>query len=359
MKALVQIIILLVISSSCINQSNRDKKSSQDKSLKIQFLSTKEGGKAILDESYEPYFSQLQIREIEAFINDSIPTVEIKEARDYARKKFADAVIDFTKDEKACIEFVLDKVYQTLSDNNLGLMANHPWKFIKIENWLCGGFAHTRADYIIISQRHLDYLSKTWSKNMSSQDEDELVLKLGSLLVHEQTHSLQRKYKERFIDLYTQFWNFKQVQVKPEQQIIIDQVSNPDAPIAEWIFPDPEKENTFYWARTLLAKTDGIPVMGKDFRDKIFTVEENDGVYEVKRDTQGKLLTMSISDIPFYSEAFPVTRGLDHPNEISAYILADYFKELYSNNKAFSELPSSAKRNTDLFIKWSKLYMND
>ena len=42
-------------------------------------------------------------------------------------------------------------------------MANHPWRFIKIDNWLFGGFAHTRGSYIILSQAYLDRLTADWN----------------------------------------------------------------------------------------------------------------------------------------------------------------------------------------------------
>ena len=127
-----------------------------------------------------------------------VPTKNLEKVRIYAKEKFSSAVVDFTEYEKKCISFVVDKVNTILLENNITLMAYQPWRFIKIEDWLCGGYAHTRGTYIILSQRHIDHLTKTWSDNMTSEDEKILIEKMGGLLVHEQMHSLQRTFKSKF-----------------------------------------------------------------------------------------------------------------------------------------------------------------
>ena len=68
----------------------------------------------ILDETFEPYFSQLQKREIEAFTNSKVPFDRLEDVRDYARQKFSMAVMDFTPDEKSCIEYVIEEVNKTM-----------------------------------------------------------------------------------------------------------------------------------------------------------------------------------------------------------------------------------------------------
>jgi len=319
---------------------------------RIDFLEKEQGEIAILDETFEPYFSQLQIREISAFVSEQPPTKEIDSARAFARKKFASAVSDFTPKEKKCISFVTEKVIDILQKNNVSLMADQPWRFIKIEDWLCGGFAHTRGTYIILSQRHIDHLSKEWSDSMTKEDEEKLITKLGGLLVHEQMHSLQRTFKSRFSKLYTEHWNFKHANVIADESVQLDQVSNPDAPIANWLIPDPEKNDSFYWLRTLLKKGTGIPVMGKDFIDKVFTVEKMNEQFSVKKDASGNLVYTTIEGVPFYKNSFPTSRGLDHPNEISAYMFSDYFQSLVANNKPFEDAAPEALRNTTAFVGW-------
>lgn len=324
---------------------------------RVDFLDKERAGKAILDESYEPYFSQLQIREIEAFTASEVPTTDLDEARVYAKEKFVSAVTDFTLSEKKCISFVVNKINAVLFENDIGLMAYHPWRFIKVEDWLCGGFAHTRGTYIILSQRHIDYLSKTWSDHMSLEEERTLLEKMGALLVHEQMHSLQRTFRSKFENLYEKYWDFTKAQVLNDSDIRKDQVSNPDAPIAEWLITNPKDSTSFYWVRTLLKETEGIPVMGKDFTDSVFVVKNVSGIFSTIKSEDNKLIYTNIDSIGFYKNAFPVSRGIDHPNEISAYMFSDYFKALISNAKPFMEANEESLKNSELFIQWVKKEM--
>lgn len=319
---------------------------------RVDFLDTERAAKAILDESYEPYFSQLQIREIEAFTNSEVPTTNLDKARDYAKEKFASAVTDFSEQEKKCISFVVDKINTILLKNDIGLMAYQPWRFIKIEDWLCGGFAHTRGTYIILSQRHIDHLTKNWSDHMTPDDEKILLERMGGLLVHEQMHSLQRTFKSKFEKLYTKYWNFTKAHVLNDTTIKKDQVSNPDAPIAEWLISNPQDGKSFYWVRTLLKETEGIPVMGKDFTDKVFIVKNINGKYTTTKSEDNKLTYTNIDGIDFYKNAFPTTRGIDHPNEISAYMFSDFFTSLISNSKPFKESKGENLKNSKVFIQW-------
>ena len=220
---------------------------------RINFLTPIQAKKAILDETFEPYFSKLQAREITTFVQQQSP-IKIDSARKFARKKFSSAVMEFSEKEKKILSFVVKKTNDWLLQNKINLMARQPWRFIKIQNWLCGGFAHTRGTYIILSQAYLDRLSANWSEKMDKKNEVKLVTSLGGLLVHEQMHSLQRTFKTKFDKLYSEKWKFVKQKVKVENEITRNQVSNPDAPLAEWLIQDPQNENKFFWLRTLLKK---------------------------------------------------------------------------------------------------------
>ena len=261
----------------------------------IEFLTVKEGQISILDESFEPYFSNLQEREIQVFTGFAPPTSNIENARNFARTKFASAVTSFTEDEKASILFVITEINQLLNKEGLNIITHHPWKLIKIEDWLCGGFAHTRGNYIILSQKHLDNLTQTWSENMSLEDQKVLVTRLGGLLVHEQFHCLQRTYKPLFDSLYTSYWGFVKITVEPEKFITVNQISNPDAPIPEWAFT---KDGNYYWVRTLIKEEVKNPQMGIDFTDVVFALAKEQSKFTVQKDAQGNLKTYRLSDFP-------------------------------------------------------------
>ena len=322
---------------------------------RISFLGKSHASVAILDETFEPYFSKLQRKEISTFVQEKAPK-NIDSARAFARMKFSSAVMDFSTQEKDILSFVVKKTNRWLLENDINLMANQPWRFIKIQNWLCGGFAHTRGTYIILSQAYLDRLSTDWSDDMTEESELKLVTSLGGLLVHEQMHSLQRTFKSKFKKLYSENWNFINQQIKDEQEIIRDQVSNPDAPIAEWLIPDPEIRDKFYWIRTLITKNVEIPEMGKDFVDVAFDILKDKENYSLIK-LNNTISSRSLSDLDFYTNSFPVKRGLDHPNEISAYMFSDFFKAGYNSKSPFLEKQTNSSDNYNLFLSWIKTDM--
>jgi len=322
---------------------------------RIDFLDKEQASIAILDESFEPYFSKLQRKEISTFVQEKAPR-NIDSARAFARMKFSSAVMEFSSREKHILSFVVKKTNRWLLENEINLMANQPWRFIKIQNWLCGGFAHTRGTYIILSQSYLDRLSADWSENMSDKSELKLVTSLGGLLVHEQMHSLQRTFKSRFDKLYSENWNFIKQKIKDDQEIIEDQVSNPDAPIAEWLIPDPEIKDKFYWIRTLITKNTEIPEMGKDFVDVAFEITKKNERYFLAK-SNNSVNSKPLSELDFYTNSFSVKRGLDHPNEISAYMFSDFFKKNYSLKSQHVEKVTSTDNNYELFLNWIKQEM--
>jgi hypothetical protein len=194
---------------------------------------------------------------------------------------------------------------------------------------------------------------------MTEEEEQTLIKRFGGLLVHEQMHSLQRTYKTKFMALFTDHWNFKHAKVTPEKSIQLHQVSNPDAPIAEWLIPIPKDETSFYWIRTLLKEGPKVPAMGKDFVDTVFSVQERNGAFIVKRNAEGHLLSTGLSGIEFYKNSFPIQRGFDHPNEISAYMFSEYFKALVAKTKPFEAVPAEALKNSKAFVAWVNQEMKE
>ena len=192
---------------------------------------------------------------------------------------------------------------------------------------------------------------------MSKKNEASLVTGLGGLLVHEQLHSLQRTFPSKFNRLYSNKWNFINANVNDENQIIINQVSNPDAPIAQWLIPIEEYQNKFYWVRTLLKKNIEIPIMGKHFEDLAFEVEKKEGEFYVSK-TNSVLKSKPLSEIDFYKKSFPVKRGLDHPNEISAYMFSEFFKAEFNSKQPFEKAIGIANKNAEQFMEWIKTEMN-
>ena len=331
-------------------QSNSEHYFKSNSSIDVEFLGLEKGSIAILDESYEPYFSKLQFREIYALTGTPPPTKDIEEARNYARNKFSSAVTTFTEKEKSAILYAVSAIKRIFSENKLELIANHPWKFLKIENWLCGGFAHTRGEYIILSQRHLDHLISNWSDvNMTQADSILVAKKLGSLLIHEQFHCLQRYFPQKFDSLYINSWQFEKAEVEADSTIWVNQLINPDAPKAEWVF---KINSDYYWARTIIDEKPEKPVMGRDFRDIAFSLVYKNGTFKIAKDSLKNNIAQNLADLSPYIDSFPVSMGLDHPNEISAYMISEYYISRLENKKPFNHVSIKSNIFTQDFFTW-------
>jgi len=345
--------LILLISSCLLNNRQIEittkSVNTKEREAEIEFLNVEQAKIAILDETYEAYFSVLEKREIQVLTNKRPECTDIESCRNFAKQQFKNAVISFTPEEKKIISFVISNVKRILFDNDLNLIANHPWKFIKIEDWLCGGYAHTRGDYIILSQRHIKHLSSKWSDKMTKSDSIQLIQNFGGLLVHEQFHSLQRQYPEKFELLYTQSWGFKKSVVEIDSFVLLNQLTNPDAPKPEWIVSNDNKD---YLIRTLINPTVDNPKMGKDFVDLVFTLEKKNSLYFYSKDIAGDLIKQNLSELKFYLNSFPVNQGMDHPNEISAYMFSDFFKSLVDNKVPFANVSEKSKLFTEKYLTW-------
>ena len=318
---------------------------------RIEVLSVSEGQRAILDESFEPFFSILQKKEVEAFIGARVQSENIDEIRDIARRKFSSAVRPFSNDEAMQLSELTQETIKVLSSSGFSSVADHPWRFLKVAPWLCGGFAYTRGNTIVLSQKHIDtLLSETsLSKRLDVS---------GALIVHEQIHSLQRSFPKKFEKLNTEYWNFVKAEVKSTESLVKNQLSNPDAPLAQWLIPR-DAARQYYWVRTLFRETQGVSQMGKDFVERVYSVQETQGHFELMLDQAGEPVQFALSEFGEYANSFPVTRGIDHPNEIAAYMFAEVFRTELGANKGvyFANVSDAQKSNAMEFVEWLRVEM--
>ncbi len=96
--------------------------------------------------------------------------------------------------------------------------------------------------------------------------------------------------------------------------------------------------------------------MGEDFEDVIFEIEKKDNTYSFVR-KNNIIASKPLSELDFYIRSFPVKRGLDHPNEISAYMFSDFFKTGYHSINPFLKYENISNKNIQLFLNWIKTEM--
>jgi hypothetical protein len=282
----------------------------------IRFLSQSEARAALTTGAERGYYARLQLPEMRAKTGLALQNMTLEAAREQVREVYGARAEEFSADEQAALRDIVTALQPSLR-TRAPLYARTPWAFIKVDATIEGGLPHTRGDNIILSDALLARVVQMRAKGASGAP-----VSLWNLLVHEQTHILQRHHPELFANLYTQSLGFRHVVLAPAPPWLTERnVVNPDAPDADWVFPlgDPAGRR---WVLpvVLLLKLDH-PRMPDDFNVVALEVRERPGAWEFA-DRSLPAAFQDLSALPDFVRAFPLQDELFHPNEISAGLLA-------------------------------------
>ncbi len=323
----------------------------------VDCLDRDSAGKAITDESVEPYFAKLQRREITALLGQRLSSDwTLEQCRNEVLRCFQAATLDFTAEERDALTWFAQKI-DALLVKDFPLFTHQPWRFVKVKDDHCGGLAYTRTDCIILSQGKVTRICKARKES----DEATALSHGATLLVHELLHILQRFYPDRFAPLYEEAWGFMQGHVAPNEWLTKHQITNPDAPDVEWVTACPTDNGTqrLLWMRTLIMGTGDVPRLGQDFEAVAVHIDKGENGFRVVADPNGKPVYGPMSHYSEYAERFcpAAERGLDHPHEIAAYTFAELFLNDYVQAR-----PSPNERDEQAFWnsfrQWSRDHLN-
>ncbi len=224
---------------------------------------------------------------------------------------------------------------------------------------MCGGYAFTLGDCIILSDRSLDRLAEA----QSDLGEHGEIPAAASLLVHEQMHVVERYCPHVFAPMFENQWGFVTGDVDPHPWVTQRQVTNPDAPSANWLVPNPDGEDgrDYLWMRTLVKGDAPVPTMGVDSVCAAIRVRRNDdGTMRIQSDSDGLPLWRLMDEYHAFIDRFPVRAGHDHPNEIAAYLFGDIFVRDYLSPGERGEAPVLADGHPMLnqFREWCLADLN-
>lgn len=285
---------------------------------RVECLDAQEGRYWIEDESFEPYFADMQLREIVTLTAEAIEG-GLEQCRRTARERFSAAVRDFDDRERSAIEAIVGSLRGRLSDD-WPLLVAQPWRFIKVANHLCGGFSHTRGLCIVFSERTVQRIVGLHEAG----DEMNALVRVGPLFVHEQLHVLQRCYPERFARLYEDAFGMVRGHVVTTDELERRRIGNPDAPRSEWVVRETDASGVtrWFWPRTVIESDEAVPRMGRDFQALAVRVRETGPRrFEVVTGEDGKAVSTPLESEKAYRARLVSRRGIDHPNEIAAYAL--------------------------------------
>ena len=279
---------------------------------RIECLSLEDAQLAILDDSYDGYFSKLQKLEIAALTGQVVSDSDLRACRAEARRRFEALVLPFSERETEAVEWFARQIGNRIGEEYT-LFRKQPWRFIKVSDDLAGGFSHTRADCIIFSQRTIERIVQA----RNAPNEIVALRNMGPLFVHEQMHVFERLFPSRFATMFADF-GFQREKVESNQWLDERQILNPDAVDMNWVIQD--RQRNWYNLRTILRDGTNIPIMGRDFvgvavrvkpaGDRFLTVQNANGVPDY-------VPLASLSD---FINRLPIDNGFDHPNEIAAYL---------------------------------------
>jgi hypothetical protein len=288
----------------------------EEQAATIHFLSQTEARAALTTGAERAYYARLQFPEMRAKTGLALQDMTLEAAREQVRETYGARAEEFSSDEQGALREVVNAL-QAVLRNRAPLYARTSWCFIKVDATIEGGLPHSRGDCIVLSDAKLARIVQLRAKGAPSPP-----LSLWNLLVHEQTHVLQRRHPELFVTLYTQSLGFRHVLLAPAPQWLIERnVVNPDAPEADWVFSVGDSAAR-HWVlpEVLLLKLDH-PSMPDDFDVVAIDVRERPGAWEFA-DRSIPATLQGLAALPDFVRAFPVQDEVFHPNEISAGLLA-------------------------------------
>jgi hypothetical protein len=145
---------------------------------------------------------------------------------------------------------------------------------------------------------------------------------VDNLLLHEQTHVLQRRNPALFAKFYESTLDFRHVQFAPRPEwMVLRRVINPDGPDDTWIFSVGSGASQRWYLPQILLKNVAQPKMPSDFQIVALPVNERQGHFELA-DSSAPDRMQNLDDIAEFQQRYPIHGEVFHPNEIAAAMLA-------------------------------------
>jgi hypothetical protein len=286
---------------------------------RVAFLSPEDGA-AAFGRPGDTYYADMGLLEIRARMRSPLAGLALADARKAVHDDDVAAVLPFTEREKTAIRGVIDRMQSSL-EIVAPLYARTPWSFIKLDDRAEGGMPHTRGPHIVLPRETVDHFVVMHQELLES---GRLAVspRGRNLLLHEQTHVLERVNPALFEPLFTDVFGFTRMTPAPTTPWLdAHVVVNPDGPDLAWAFAL-EQVGGSGWVMPYLTVPDkAVPRMPADFQAiGVEVAKTADGWKVVERD--GVPVRRDLDAIPGYHAHFPFPDEDFHPNEIAAVVLA-------------------------------------
>jgi len=309
--------------------------------ISITFLDIEAGKAAIMDESLDSYFGQLQPMEMSAKTGSLIDKQTLGEQRAQCRERYQAQVRQFADDEKQVLRGCIEKLYPVLKEK-YPRFAETPWSFLKVSNKIEGGLPHTQGRHIVLCEG----VCRRFASRYKTAPE-KAVISLAGLLIHEQMHVFQRANPEMFDSLYTKIWGFiKAEEIASCPWLEKHHLVNPDGPDCCWVFPTGKAaERRYILPLVVFAEGEGLKRMPQDFRMIAVELVGSDGRFRPKLGADGKAAQRNLLGVPEYRKMFPSIGNIYHPNEACASLFTTLARADFVNRQGNASQGGRARNN--------------
>ena len=285
----------------------------------VHFLTAGEGAAALTEGAEAAYFERMNLLEIRARLHGGADWPSLQAARQAARRFEASKVQSFSDDECAAIRDIVERLQPRLA-SRAPLYARTPWSFVKLGDDAEGGMPHTRGRHLVLPAKLVEVIARRARATNPLAPP-----RFGDLLVHEQTHVLQRLAPARFEPLFIDVLGFVRAPTPPTSPALARcLVQNPDAPDLSWVFPlDKLGGKGWIMPATVLPTDKAAPKMPQDFQAVAVELAREGGEWKVVDDA-GQPRLRQLAQVPGYDAYFPYADEDIHPNEIAAVALSHW-----------------------------------
>ena len=293
--------------------------------FELSFATPDEARAAIVDESAEPYFKLLQPLEMAAKTGSPLPGGELAQQQETCRKRYQNAVRDFTPAEKEALNWYVSKL-AAYTYPNYPLLAATPWKFIKVTSEIEGGNPFTRGQYICLSSFTTDDVVKEMRNSILGGSDWTAMGAYARVLLHEQMHVIQRSHRELFAKFYTNDWGFSHAAlITPDPWLVEHQMLDPDGIDQLWVYPLKVGEGTrWIWPLSIIGDVgkSGAPRFADLTMVAVDLKPGEKDSFGIKAGPNNAPAMTPLMNVLGYTMKFSPSREVFHPNEASADLFA-------------------------------------
>ncbi len=300
----------------------------------VAFLAPEAAATALAQE--DDYYARMGLQEIRARVRAALPDVSLADARIAVRDDDVAAVRPFSDEARAALRDVVERLQPILAAR-APLYARTPWSFIQLDDRAEGGLPHTRGPHIVLPRETVDHFVAVRREAAEAGKQPD-VPRGGNLLVHEQTHVLERLYPERFEPLITKVFGFTRLAVAPiTPWLSAHRVVNPDGPDVVWAF-NLERIGGDGWILPDVVLPDvPLPRMPGDFQAVAIELARDADGWRIVEE-HGEPKRQPLDKLPSYDGWFPFPDEDFHPNEIAAVTLSHWILKDVPNLAALPKM---------------------